>query len=79
MRRGIFYVREFVAKPNVVRGIQRGLSALGVGLVIASVLLFVELRIQEFRQVPVGAIIAVADFECPAGWSTFEPVQGRFL
>ena len=42
VRRGILYLREFVAQPSVV-------TALAVGLVVVSVLLFVELRIQEIR------------------------------
>ena len=79
MRRGISYLREFVAKPSVIRGIQWGLSALGVGLMIASVFLFVELRIQEIRQIPADAVIAVDRSDCPPGWSTFEPAEDRFV
>ena len=79
VRRGIFYLREFVTQPSVIRGIQRGLSALGVGLVIASVLLFVELRIQEIREIPVSAVIAVDSADCPPGWSIFESAQDRFI
>ena len=46
---------------------------------IASVFLFVELRLQEIRQIPVGAVIAVDSADCPPGWSTFEPAQDRFI